>query len=47
MLYARDGERLLLHGSTGAGALRTVASGAPATLCVAVLDGIVVADTLG
>jgi nitroimidazol reductase NimA-like FMN-containing flavoprotein (pyridoxamine 5'-phosphate oxidase superfamily) len=46
MLYARDGDRLLLHGSTGAGALRTVASGAPAARCVAVLDGIVVADTL-
>src|SRR5688500_12590509 len=25
MLYARDGDRLLLHGSTGAGALRRVA----------------------
>ena len=28
MLYARDGDRLLLHGSTGAGALRQVAAGA-------------------
>ena len=25
MLYARDGDRVLLHGSTGAGALRAVA----------------------
>jgi nitroimidazol reductase NimA-like FMN-containing flavoprotein (pyridoxamine 5'-phosphate oxidase superfamily) len=46
MLYARDGDRLLLHGSTGAGALRRVAAGAPATLCVALLDGLVVADNL-
>ncbi len=46
MLYARDGDRILLHGSTGAGALRQVAAGAPAVLCVAMLDGIVVADTL-
>ena len=30
MLYARDGDRILLHGSTGAGALRHVAGGAPA-----------------
>ncbi|HEY5854211.1 MAG TPA: pyridoxamine 5'-phosphate oxidase family protein [Aldersonia sp.] len=46
MLYARDGERILLHGSTGAGALRHVAAGAPAALCVCIVDGIVVADTL-
>ena len=29
MLYARVGDRVLLHGSTGAGALRRVAAGAP------------------
>lgn len=46
MLYARVGDRILLHGSTGAGALRHVAAGAPAALCVTVLDGIVVADNL-
>ncbi|WP_027499259.1 pyridoxamine 5'-phosphate oxidase family protein [Rhodococcus sp. UNC363MFTsu5.1] len=46
MLYARDGDRIILHGSTGAGALRQVAAGAPAALCVAMLDGIVVADNL-
>lgn len=46
MLYARDGDRVLLHGSTGAGALRHVAAGAPAAFCVTLLDGIVVADTL-
>lgn len=46
LLYARDGDRVLLHGSTGAGALRHVAAGAPAAFCVSLLDGIVVADTL-
>jgi uncharacterized protein len=45
MLYARDGDRLLLHGSTGAGALRRVASGAPAVLTVFALDALVVAPT--
>ena len=45
MLYARDGDRILLHGSTGAGALRHVAAGAPAALSVVHLDGIVVAHT--
>lgn len=43
MLYARDGDRILLHGSTGAGALRHVTAGAPMALCVTHLDGIVVA----
>jgi len=46
MLYARIGDRILLHGSTGAGALRQVAAGAPAALCVTHLDAIVVADNL-
>lgn len=46
MLYARDGDRVLLHGSTGAGALRHVAAGAPAAFCVSLIDGIVVAETL-
>ena len=45
MLFARDGDRLLLHGSTGAGALRQVAAGAPAVLSVTVVDGLVVAHT--
>jgi nitroimidazol reductase NimA-like FMN-containing flavoprotein (pyridoxamine 5'-phosphate oxidase superfamily) len=45
MLYARDGDRVLLHGSTGAGALRTVAAGAPAVLTVFALDALVVAPT--
>jgi len=45
MLYARDGDRLLLHGSTGAGALRRVADGAPGVLTVVALDALVVAPT--
>ncbi len=45
MLFARDGDRILLHGSTGAGALRHVADGAPAALSVIALDGIVVAHS--
>jgi len=46
MLYARVGDRVLLHGSTGAGALRHVAAGSPAALCVNHLDGWVYAHTL-
>lgn len=46
MFYARVGERILLHGSVGAGALRLVAAGAPAALCVTHLDGWVYAHTL-
>ncbi len=45
MLYARDGDRILLHGSTGAGALRAVSSGAPAVLSVTALDALAVAPT--
>ncbi|GAW47842.1 MULTISPECIES: pyridoxamine 5'-phosphate oxidase family protein [unclassified Nocardioides] len=45
MLYARDGDRVLIHGSTGAGALRRVAAGAPAVLTVVALDALVVAPT--
>ena len=45
MLYARDGDRVLLHGSTGAGALRRVSAGAPAVLTVFALEALVVAPT--
>ena len=45
MLYARDGDRILLHGSTGAGALRHVAAGAPVALSVMLMDGLVVAHS--
>lgn len=43
--YVRVDDRIVLHGSTGAGALRRVAAGAPATLTVTHVDGLVVADT--
>ncbi|MGE3376680.1 MAG: pyridoxamine 5'-phosphate oxidase family protein [Nocardioides sp.] len=45
MLYARLGDEVILHGSTGAGALRQVAGGAPAVLTVFALDALVVAPT--
>ena len=40
---ARDGDRVLLHGSTGSGWMRLVASGADACLTVTALEGLVVA----
>ena len=46
MLYGRAGNRILMHGSVGAGALRQVAAGAPAALCVVHIDGWVYAHTL-
>jgi nitroimidazol reductase NimA-like FMN-containing flavoprotein (pyridoxamine 5'-phosphate oxidase superfamily) len=45
LLFARDGDRLLLHGSTGAGALRRVADGAPVAFSVTAFDGLVVAHS--
>jgi len=45
MLFARDGDDVLLHGSTGAGALRHVAAGAPAALSVLAVDGLVLAHS--
>ena len=45
LLYARDRDRVLVHGSTGAGALRTVAAGAPAVFTVFAVDALVVAPT--
>lgn len=42
MLFARAGDQVVVHGSTGAGALRHLAAGAPAVLCVMALDAIVV-----
>ncbi|TQJ10368.1 pyridoxamine 5'-phosphate oxidase family protein [Lapillicoccus jejuensis] len=43
---ARDGDSLLLHGSTGAGLLRAAAEGRTVTATVTVLDGLVVARTV-
>ena len=45
-VYARDGDRLLLHGSTGAGALRQVAAGAEAVVAVTAIDALVLATSL-
>jgi uncharacterized protein len=43
MAYARDGDRLLLHGSTASRLMRLLSEGAPACVSVTHLDGIVVA----
>jgi nitroimidazol reductase NimA-like FMN-containing flavoprotein (pyridoxamine 5'-phosphate oxidase superfamily) len=40
---ARDGDRVLAHGSTGSHWLRALAAGAPTCLAVTALDGLVVA----
>jgi hypothetical protein len=42
-LAARDGDRLLLHGSTGSGWMRAVAGGAPVCVTVSELTALVVA----
>jgi uncharacterized protein len=44
--YARDGDDLLLHGSTGGGLLREAAAGIPVTVTVTLLDGLVYARSL-
>lgn len=41
--YARDGDRLLLHGSSGSRLFRTLADGAPTCITVTLLDGLVLA----
>lgn len=41
--YGRDGDRILIHGSTGSRMFRTLAQGAPASICVTLVDAIVVA----
>jgi nitroimidazol reductase NimA-like FMN-containing flavoprotein (pyridoxamine 5'-phosphate oxidase superfamily) len=40
---ARDGERLLIHGSTGSPWMRAIAAGAPISVAVTGFDGLVVA----
>jgi nitroimidazol reductase NimA-like FMN-containing flavoprotein (pyridoxamine 5'-phosphate oxidase superfamily) len=40
---ARDGDRLLIHGSTASQAFRTLAEGVPTCATITLLDGIVVA----
>lgn len=41
--YARDQDRVLLHGSTGSRLFRALAGGAPACLTVTLIDGLVLA----
>ena len=43
---ARNGDALLLHGSTGAGLLRATAAGAPISVAITHLDGLVVARSV-
>ena len=43
MAYARDGDQVLFHGSTGSRLFRALAAGAPTCLTVTLLDGLVVA----
>jgi hypothetical protein len=42
-LYARDGDRLLLHGSNSMGLARAVRAGSPLSVAVTHVDGLVVA----
>jgi nitroimidazol reductase NimA-like FMN-containing flavoprotein (pyridoxamine 5'-phosphate oxidase superfamily) len=44
--YARDGDRLLLHGSTGSRLFRALSAGTPACVTITLLDGLVVATSL-
>jgi uncharacterized protein len=44
--YARDGERVLFHGSSGSRLFRTLAAGGTTCLTVTLLDGLVVARSL-
>ena len=43
MLYARDGERLYLHGSPASRLMRTLAKGVPVCITVTHVDGLVLA----
>ena len=43
MAYVRDGESILLHGSTRAGVLEALAAGSPVCVTVTLLDGLVLA----
>ena len=43
MAYARDGERLLLHGSAASRLQKLLATGVEAAVCVTLLDGLVLA----
>src|SRR5690242_6258108 len=43
MMYARVGDEVLVHGSTGSRAMRALAGGVPACLTVTLTDGLVLA----
>jgi uncharacterized protein len=43
--YARDGDRLLLHGSSASRMMRTLAAGEPVCVTVTLLDGLVLAKS--
>jgi hypothetical protein len=43
ILYVRDGERLLIHGSNSMGLARAVRNGSPLSVAVTLFDGLVVA----
>jgi nitroimidazol reductase NimA-like FMN-containing flavoprotein (pyridoxamine 5'-phosphate oxidase superfamily) len=45
-LFARDGDELLVHGSSASRTLRTLAAGAPACVTVTVVDGLVLARSV-
>lgn len=42
-LYARDGDRIILHGSTGSGITRAVRARSPLSIAVTLIDGLVIA----
>src|SRR3990172_6271641 len=42
-LYARDGDRVLLHGSHASGLMQAVKRGSPLSIAVTLVDGLVVA----
>lgn len=44
--YARDGDAVLVHGSTGSRLFRTLAEGAPTCLTVTLLDGLLLARSV-
>ncbi|MCE1179911.1 MAG: pyridoxamine 5'-phosphate oxidase family protein [Micrococcales bacterium] len=45
VLFARVGDDIVVHGSTGAGALRQAGAGAAVSFCVTSIDGVVVAHS--
>lgn len=46
MLYAREGDRLFLHGSRGSRMLRGLKAGAPLSVAVTLVDGLVLARSV-